>query len=58
MGTDTVQYIDPPWYQRPLFYGIAIGVLAITAGIVAGSIAHDFPQYDNCRKVGGTGCSN
>lgn len=58
IGTDTVRYIDPPWYRRPVFYGIAIGVLAISAGIIAFTIAHDFPQYDNCRKVGGSGCSN
>jgi hypothetical protein len=55
---DTVQYIEPPWYRRPLYYGIAIGVLAVSAGLIAGAIAHDFPAYDNCRKVGGTNCSN
>jgi hypothetical protein len=58
VGRDTVQYIDPPWYRRPLYTGIAIGVLAISAGLIAGAIAHDFPQYDNCRKVGGTNCPN
>lgn len=58
IGRDTTEYIEPPWYRRPLYYGIAIGVLAISAGIIAGAIAHDFPQYDNCRKVGGSGCSN
>ncbi len=58
IGRDTLEYIEPPWYRRPLYYGIAIGVLAISAGIIAGAIAHDFPQYDNCRKVGGAGCSN
>jgi hypothetical protein len=58
VGRDTVQYIDPPWYRRPLYTGIAIGVLAISAGLIAGAIAHDFPAYDNCRKVGGTGCAN
>jgi hypothetical protein len=55
---DTVTYIEPPWYRRPLYYGIAIGVLAVSAGIIAGAIAHDFPAYDNCRKVGGTNCTN
>jgi len=58
IGRDTIEYVDPPWYRRPLYYGIAIGVLAISAGIIAGAIAHDFPQYDNCRQVGGAGCSN
>lgn len=58
IGRDTTEYFDPPWYRRPLYYGIAIGVLAISAGIIAGAIAHDFPQYDNCRKVGGAGCGN
>lgn len=58
IGRDTTEYVEPPWYRRPLYYGIAIGVLAISAGIIAGAIAHDFPQYDNCRKVGGAGCGN
>jgi hypothetical protein len=40
------------WYVT----GPAIVVLAVGAGLIAGAIAHDFPQYDNCRKVGGAGC--
>ena len=35
--------------------GPAIAVLAVGAGVIAGAIAHDFPTYDNCRKVGGAG---
>ena len=31
-------------------------VLAIVTGIVVGAVAHDFPDYDKCRKVGGAGC--
>ncbi len=55
-STDTIQYIDPPWYRRPLYTGTAVVVLAITAGIIAAAIAHDFPQYDNCRKLGADMC--
>jgi hypothetical protein len=58
VSRDTVEYVDPPWYRRPLYYGIAIGVVAIAAGIIAGAIAHEFPAYDNCRKVGSMDCSN
>jgi hypothetical protein len=54
--TDRIEYIDPPWYRRPLYTGIGIGVLAIVVGIVVAQVAHDFPDYENCRKVGGEGC--
>jgi hypothetical protein len=56
IGTDTVRYVDPPWYRRPVFYGGGIVVLAVTAGIIAGVLAHDFPQYGNCRRVGSPDC--
>lgn len=53
---DTVRYVEVPWYRKPLVTGTAIVVLAVTVGIIAGSLAHDFPRYDNCRKVGGASC--
>jgi hypothetical protein len=55
-SADTIEYIDPPLWRRPYVAGPAIAVIAIVAGIVAARIAHDFPDYDNCRKVGGEGC--
>ena len=54
--TDRIEYVDPPLWRRPYVTGPAIAVIAIVAGIVAARIAHDFPDYDNCRKVGGEGC--
>jgi hypothetical protein len=57
VSRDSVEYTQPPWYRRPLYYGIAIGVVAVAAGIVAGAIAHDFPAYDNCRRVGSMDCA-
>jgi hypothetical protein len=54
--TDRIEYTEPPWYRRPLYYGIGIGVFAIVTGVVMARVAHDFPDYDNCRKVGGEGC--
>ncbi len=56
ISRDTVEYVEPPWYRRPLYYGIAIGVVAVAAGIVAAAVAHDFPAYDNCRRVGSMDC--
>jgi len=52
VSRDKIEYIDPPLWRRPYVVGPAIGVLAITAGIIAGVIAHKFPPYDNCRRVG------
>ena len=53
---DTVIYHDPPLWRRPYVAGPAIAVIAIVAGIVAARIAHDFPDYDNCRKLGSDKC--
>jgi hypothetical protein len=53
---DTIIYSDPPLWRRPYIAGPAIAVIAIVAGFVAAKIAHDFPDYDNCRKVGSPGC--
>lgn len=53
---DTVIYHEVPMWRRWYVTGPAILVLAVGAGIIAGAIAHDFPQYDNCRKVGGASC--
>lgn len=55
-SADTIEYVDPPLWRRPYVTGPAIAVIAIVAGIVAAKIAQDFPDYDNCRKVGGAGC--
>jgi len=55
-STDRIEYVDPPLWRRPYVAGPAIAVIAIVAGIVAARIASDFPDYDNCRKVGGEGC--
>ncbi len=55
-SADTIEYIDPPLWRRPYVAGPAIVVLAIVTGIVVARVAHDFPDYDNCRKVGGAGC--
>ena len=53
---DTIVYDEPPMWRRPYVAGPVILVTAIVAGIVVARIAHDFPDYDNCRKVGGMGC--
>jgi hypothetical protein len=53
---DTIIYHDPPLWRRPYVTGPAIAVIAIVAGIVAARLASDFPDYDNCRKVGADKC--
>jgi len=58
VGRDTVRIIEPPWYRQPYVTVPVIVVLAITAAVVAGYISHDFPEYQNCRKVGGVDCKN
>lgn len=55
-STDTIIYEDPPLWRRPYVAGPAIVLLGVVAGIIAARIAHDFPNYDNCRKVGGDKC--
>lgn len=54
---DTIIETEPPVWRRWYVAGPAIVVLAVGAGILAGVIANDFPQYDNCRKVGGMDCN-
>ena len=56
LGADTVEYVDPPWWRRPYVAGPAIAVTAIIVGVIVYRVTHDFPDYDNCRKVGGAGC--
>ncbi|MDB4960315.1 MAG: hypothetical protein JWP01_314 [Myxococcales bacterium] len=57
INSDTIQYIDPPWYRR--WYVVAGGatVLAIVTGAIVGKIVHDsgFPDGP-CRQVGGRAC--
>jgi hypothetical protein len=57
VNSDTIQYIDPPWYRR--WYVVAGGatVLAIVTGVIVGKIVHDngFPDGP-CRQVGGGAC--
>jgi hypothetical protein len=53
---DTIIYTEPPLWKRWYVAGPAILVVAVGLGIVAGVIAHDFPEFDNCRKVGGENC--
>ena len=56
INSDTVQYIDPPWYRRPLWVGIGGGALTIVVAVVVGLVVHD-PPGGLCRKVGGDGCN-
>jgi hypothetical protein len=55
ISTDRITYIDPPWYRRPVAYGIGAGVLLIATAIIVGNLVHDFPAGE-CRRVGGEKC--
>ncbi|HEY5925282.1 MAG TPA: PEGA domain-containing protein, partial [Kofleriaceae bacterium] len=54
--TDTIIYDDPPMWRRPYVAVPVIIGLAVAAGFAAAWYAREFPDYDNCRKVGGEGC--
>jgi len=54
INSDTVQYIDPPWYRRPLFVAGGAVVLTVATAVIVAAIAND--SLDNCRKVGGGSC--
>lgn len=45
-----------PVYRRWYVTGPAIVVLAVAAGIIVGTVTHDFPTTDDCRRVGGGTC--
>jgi hypothetical protein len=58
INSDTIQYIDPPWYRRWYVVGGGATVLAIVTGVIVGKIVHDrgFPDGP-CRQVGGGVCN-
>ena len=53
---DHVVYTDPPLWKRPYITGAGAVVLLVGAIFIARAIAHDFPDADQCRKVGAPGC--
>lgn len=55
INTDSITYIDPPWYRRWYVIGGGAVGLAILSGIIAASLSDNFPS-DPCRKVGGGDC--
>lgn len=54
--TDTIIYDDPPLWRRPYVAGPVILVAAVGIGFLAGWLANNFPDYNNCRKVGADKC--
>lgn len=54
INSDSIEYIDPPFYRRPLFVGSVAVVVTIATAVIVGAIASD--SLDNCRKVGGGSC--
>jgi hypothetical protein len=55
---DGVTYVATPWYRRPTFTVPAIIVLAVGAGVLTYALTRDeFPDYMNCRMVGGGDCT-
>jgi len=55
INSDTIQYIDPPWYRRPLFVFGGATVVMIATAVIVGALVYD-PPGGRCRKVGGGGC--
>ncbi len=54
INSDTVQYIDPPWYRSKWFVIGGGVVVTVAAAVIVGAIVSD--PLDNCRKVGGGAC--
>ena len=54
INSDTVQYIDPPWYRRPLFVAGGGVLLTVATAVIVAIIVNE--PLDNCRKVGGGAC--
>ncbi len=54
INSDTTQYIDPPWYRRPLFVGGAAVVVTVATALIVAAAVRD--PLANCRKVGGGAC--
>jgi hypothetical protein len=55
INSDTIQYIDPPWYRRPMFVAGGGVVLTVAVAVVVGLIVNE-PPGGSCRKVGGGSC--
>ncbi len=55
INSDTIQYIDPPWYRRPLFVIGGGVVLTAAVAVVVGVLVYD-PPGGSCRIVGGGRC--
>jgi hypothetical protein len=54
---DRVTYVATPWYRRPYVTVPAILILAVGAGVLTYVLTRDtFPDYENCRMVGGGMC--
>ncbi len=54
---DQIVYDKPiPTWRRWYVAGPAVVVIAVGAALLAGAIAHDFPNTGNCRTVGGMMC--
>lgn len=54
INSDTIQYVDPPWYRRPLFVGGGAVVVTVATAFIVAAIVRE--PLDNCRKVGGGEC--
>ena len=54
---DKVVYVEQPLWRRWYVVYPALAVLAVGVGITVGAIAHRFPDYGDCRKLGGGMCN-
>jgi hypothetical protein len=56
-STDRVIYVEQPVWRRWYVIYPALAVLAVGVGITVGAIEHRFPDYGDCRKLGGGMCN-
>ncbi|MBA3453589.1 MAG: PEGA domain-containing protein [Deltaproteobacteria bacterium] len=55
INSDTIQYIEPPWYRRPVVVAGGAIIVTVASAVIVALLVND-PLGGRCRKVGGGSC--